>query len=156
MEYPYTINVTNPGQDPVEGDWIECHHSETCTECKQYHKAIEPVVIPELLLTLSVSKPALLRNDGTSTLAIEGELSFNGTTTLLDKTWYLPVRNSIGAVYDTIPCVLVNGKATINYSTKLPPEICSIRQADFKPLDVKGITYDIKLQEEITFMVYRS
>lgn len=52
------INVTNPGQEPADGDYIELHHDTGAVERRHYHA---PIVIPPTLAEAKSAKIAAIR-----------------------------------------------------------------------------------------------
>ncbi len=52
------INVTNPGQSPIDGDWVEYHYDNGAIECKTYHA---PVIITPTLPEVKATKITAIR-----------------------------------------------------------------------------------------------
>lgn len=124
-----------------------------------------PSPVPQYNLYLSAVltggdglSPLGVVNNGTSSISVALTISLTsgGTAAPLTGTWRVPIRDQNNNIYDIVLVNLVNGQATLAYTTTLLPAHCSVNQNDFSVVTIGSTNYTVQLVTPITFIVYRA
>lgn len=159
------INITNPGQPPVDGDFVEYNYGDGRSVRKTYHTPVDPPEPNHLCIHLAMTdgdgrEPLGIKNNGVDALGIvatfrQSEDPASPIITAVNMAWRVTIRNEAGLIYDIVDVSFVEGVASFSYTTTGAPDICGILESDFEPYDLGGTIYEFKLIGNATFKVYR-
>lgn len=161
------VNVTNPGQEPVTGDWVEYHYDNGNIVKKTYHEPVEEVTPNYLYIHIAMTdgdgrEPLGIKNDGIDSLGIVATFRASDDpvspviTQVTGMTWRVNIRGSLNQIYDIIDVAFVDGIASVAYVTTDKADVCQVLESDFEQITVGETTYTLKLVGNTTFKVYRN
>ncbi len=154
-------NLTNPGQDPVEGDYIRITHDDTVEE-RYYFEGFTNYIYMHITISGGDEKvPPGIENNGTDTLIFDckfrtGESQESDVITdITGVNFRTPIRDDSGKIYDLRSIPIVNGAVKFEYKTSKGTGIFHIDESDFThEVNLGDTNYSIRLANEIIFKVY--
>ena len=133
------INLTNPGQDPVDGDFIrEVFSNGTWIE-RHYYAPIEPEPTPpKTYLHIDYPHTAAINADITLNVNIKFE---DGTLAPVNATYFVPIIRDADGRQEAFKAVdFVGGEATVVFQVA-NPGVYVMRTDKIKPAPV-SIVFD--------------
>lgn len=123
-------NLTNPNQEPVDGDRIRVIHDNGATEEYEYHPYVEP---PDTNTYLHVTYPTLSTVNSQIDLTVSVKFA-DGSPAPVQNTYYVPVirlADSKQVAFLTID--FTDGIATTNF-TPMEPGVYTVNTSMIRPI----------------------
>lgn len=156
------INLTNPGESPVEGDRIKEIHTAVGTVTKIYHApttgAGTPLFYAHVTLT-EADGGAIpgIANDGIDSVNVQTTLRYDADPTsqivpIPDGTYLITIRDQESRVYDKVRVTFTSSACSVDYTTTLPPATVHIATDD---IIIPGVDCKVEIVGDTTLDVYR-